>query len=141
MILLDTDHLTVLAFPDHARYSTLTDRMEATDDEEFFISIVSFEEQMRGWLAYVNKFKDVTRQTPAYSRLAELVTLFADWDLLLFDDAAAQEFKRLRKAKVRIGTMDLKIASIALANECLLLTSNLKDFHKVPELNVENWLE
>ena len=40
---------------------------------------------------------------------------------------------------IRIGAMDLKIASIALANNATLLSRNLKDFGKVPDLKVEDW--
>jgi tRNA(fMet)-specific endonuclease VapC len=35
--------------------------------------------------------------------------------------------------------MDLKIAAIALSQNGLLLTANLKDFQKVPNLQVEDW--
>jgi tRNA(fMet)-specific endonuclease VapC len=62
------------------------------------------------------------------------------WTIIPFDDAAADEFMRLRKAGVRIGTMDLKIASIAKIHGALLLSANLTDFKKVPDLRVENWL-
>jgi len=41
---------------------------------------------------------------------------------------------------VRIGSMDLKIASIALVHNALVLSANLQDFQKVPGLRVENWL-
>ena len=37
--------------------------------------------------------------------------------------------------------MDLKIASICIAHDALLLTRNLVDFEKVPRLKVENWLD
>ena len=37
--------------------------------------------------------------------------------------------------------MDLRIASIAIANDATLLSRNLKDFSRVPGLRVENWLE
>lgn len=52
---------------------------------------------------------------------------------------AAAEFERLRKQRIRIGTMDLKIAAIALANNATLLSKNLRDFGKVPGLKVEDW--
>jgi tRNA(fMet)-specific endonuclease VapC len=39
-----------------------------------------------------------------------------------------------------IGTMDLKIASIALAHSATLLSANLRDFRQVPNLSVEDWL-
>jgi tRNA(fMet)-specific endonuclease VapC len=35
--------------------------------------------------------------------------------------------------------MDLKIASIALANDATLLTRNTKDFEKVHALRIEDW--
>jgi tRNA(fMet)-specific endonuclease VapC len=59
--------------------------------------------------------------------------------LLPFDNRAAAEFDRLRQSRIRIGTMDLKIAAIALANDATLLTRNLSDFRKVPGLRAEDW--
>jgi predicted nucleic acid-binding protein len=50
-----------------------------------------------------------------------------------------EEFQRLCVRRVRIGTMDLKIAAIALANDATLLSRNLPDFAKVPGLRVEDW--
>jgi tRNA(fMet)-specific endonuclease VapC len=47
---------------------------------------------------------------------------------------------RLRTARIRIGTQDLKIASIALADNATLLSANLVDFRQVPGLDVEDWL-
>jgi tRNA(fMet)-specific endonuclease VapC len=35
--------------------------------------------------------------------------------------------------------MDLKIAAIVLANSAVLLSRNLRDFHKVPGLRAEDW--
>ena len=38
-------------------------------------------------------------------------------------------------------TQDLKIASLALANDALLLSANLRDFEQVSGLSVESWLD
>ncbi|MCE7983096.1 MAG: type II toxin-antitoxin system VapC family toxin [Caldilinea sp. CFX5] len=59
--------------------------------------------------------------------------------VLPFDEAAAAVFQQLTAAKLRIGTQDLLIASIALANEMSLLTRNLRDFQRVPGLILEDW--
>ena len=59
--------------------------------------------------------------------------------MLPFDAKAAAHFARLKQARIRIGTMDLKIAAIALANDATLLTRNRADFDKVPGLRVEDW--
>ena len=49
------------------------------------------------------------------------------------------EFQRHRRARIRIGTMDLKIDAIALATGATLLSRNRADFEKVPGLTVEDW--
>jgi tRNA(fMet)-specific endonuclease VapC len=41
--------------------------------------------------------------------------------------------------RLRLGTMDLKIAAIARANDATLLTRNTTDFQKVPGLRFEDW--
>jgi tRNA(fMet)-specific endonuclease VapC len=46
----------------------------------------------------------------------------------------------LRHARIRVGTQDLRIASIALAHNALLVSANLQDFEQVPGLRVEDWL-
>jgi tRNA(fMet)-specific endonuclease VapC len=68
------------------------------------------------------------------------VRFFNKWQILPFNEPAADRFEALRKQRVRIGTQDLKIASIALEAGALLLTANLRDFERVPGLRVENWL-
>lgn len=141
MIFLDTDHLTILAFREGEQYSRLRARMAASSDQDFATTIVNAEEQMRGWLAKINRLQKVHQQIPPYKHLLELVDFLGELSLISFDARAADEFERLRKAKVRIGSMDLKIASIALVNEALLLSTNLRDFEKVPGLRVEDWLK
>ena len=141
MILLDTDHLTVLSYPADPRYARLTERMRAPTEEAFATTVVSLEEQMRGWLAAIKQRPDVHEQVAPYQRLARLFAFYRDWEIVPFDDRAADEFKRMRKQRVRIGTQDLKIASITLVQQALLLSANLRDFQAVPELKVENWLD
>lgn len=75
----------------------------------------------------------------AYSRLELHIKTFEGIPLLSFDSRAADHFEQLQRAKIRVGTMDLKIASIALANEATVLTRNLSHFGKVPGLLVEDW--
>jgi tRNA(fMet)-specific endonuclease VapC len=58
---------------------------------------------------------------------------------LEFDDDSAKTFQDLRSQKIRIGTMDLKIASIAISRKAILVSRNLKDFEEVPNLVVKDW--
>ncbi len=73
--------------------------------------------------------------------MARLFDYFRAFTILPFDERAADRFDELRAAKIRLGTMDLKISAIALVNQALLLTANRRDFEQVPGLRVENWLD
>jgi tRNA(fMet)-specific endonuclease VapC len=71
--------------------------------------------------------------------LYRLLREYQNRDILLFDDLAVAEFKRLKQRKIRIGTMDLRIASIVLVHGAILITMNRRDYEKVPGLRVEDW--
>ncbi len=62
---------------------------------------------------------------------------------LPFDDAAAENYGRIRalleRAGTPIGANDLLIAAIALANQQVLVTHNTAEFCRVPDLAVEDW--
>jgi tRNA(fMet)-specific endonuclease VapC len=140
MILLDTDHFSVFTDERDPRHELLNRRMEAAT-ELVACTVVSVEEIIRGWLALIHRWQDVHRQVPAYARLAKLFDLLSDWEIVPFDESAADRFKRLRRQRIRIGTMDLKIASIALVNDALLVSANVRDYSVVPYLRCENWLK
>ena len=72
MILLDTDHLSALKYEESERFAELSSRMLARTDEEFAATVISFEEQMRGWLAVIARWSDPQRQVPAYRELSKL---------------------------------------------------------------------
>jgi len=138
VIVLDTDVLSIVQRADGPAYDRLAQRLDAADDE-VAVSIVSFEEQMRGWLAYVARSKTLNQQIEGYAKLHALLDDFTSRPVLDFDQDDAAEFERLIRLKLRLGTMDLRIAAITLANNALLLSKNLTDFRKVPGLRVEDW--
>jgi len=140
MILLDTDHLSVFTDERDPRHEPLHKRM-ASATEPIACTVVSVEEMLRGWLAIIHRLRDVHRQLPAYARLGRLFTVLSDWEIVPFDEPAADQFLELRRQRIRIGTMDLKIASIAQVHDALLVTGNLRDFSLVAELRCENWLQ
>ena len=64
MVLLDTDVITIHQRKNASEHSTLVDHMNYSG-ETVFVSSVSFEEQMRGWLAYAAKSKSVDQYVHA----------------------------------------------------------------------------
>jgi tRNA(fMet)-specific endonuclease VapC len=141
VILLDTDHVSILRMPPSERQTRLVERMALASHELFAIPIVVVEETMRGWLAAIAKERIARRQVSAYRELSSLFSFFAAFPIAPFDQAAADRFDSLQAAKVRIATRDLKIAAISEACNGLLLTANRRDFEKVPGLRFEDWLK
>src|SRR5882762_9421352 len=103
MILLDTDHLTLLKYTTSPRCQALMARMRASPDSDIGTTIISVEEQWRGWFAVVARHRDVRRQIKPYQELVELHTFLSDWTIKPFDDAAADRFEHFRAGGVRIG--------------------------------------
>jgi tRNA(fMet)-specific endonuclease VapC len=141
MILVDTDHLSVLSNRRSAFHANLVQRMTASPDQEIAIPVICVEEQCRGWLALINRARGIHDQVEPYQRLAVLIDFLSNWHMVPFDVAAADQFESLRSQRVRIGTQDLKIAATAIVHAGLLLTANLRDFRQVPGLRAENWLQ
>ena len=139
MIVLDTDHLIELERRGSSKGWKVLERLQAQHDPHA-ATVISVEEQFRGRLASINQIPAGLRQVHPYSRLFELLEFYSAWTILPFDQVAAQRFLDLRAARIRIGTMDLKIAAIALVHGATLLSANLKDFRQVPELTVEDWV-
>jgi tRNA(fMet)-specific endonuclease VapC len=137
MLILDTDHLSEMERGSPAGIAL--DLKLFRSGELAVSTIISAEEQLRGWLAQISR-RDVHDQVDPYRRLHDRLAFYAKWTLLPWSPAAADRYVALRSAKVRIGQMDLKIASIALEHGGTVLSQNLADFGKVPGLRVESWL-
>src|SRR5580700_3901192 len=105
MILLDTDHLSLLKYPTNPRCAALTARLVASQDQEIGTTIISVEEQWRGWLAVIARNREVRRQVKAYHELAALLDFLNRWTVLPFDEEAATRFEKFRGEGIRIGSM------------------------------------
>jgi tRNA(fMet)-specific endonuclease VapC len=140
MLILDTDHLVEYQKGTSPAALRLRDKLQQAN-ESFSTSIITVEEVMRGWLAAIRRTAKPHDQIKAYSRLRNLFRFFATWEVIDWTNNAADTYAALKQDKTRIGSMDLKIASIALTNHATLLSRILNDFQRVPGLRVENWLE
>ena len=138
MYLFDTDHMSLI---EHGgvEYERIKMRLRTVPPDDVATTIISYEEQTRVWLARIAQMTTPERQISVYSELKRQLRNYCDIAVVEFDAKAAAEFKRLRQQNVRIGTMDLKIAAIALANDAAVITRNTQDFARVPNLKIENW--
>ena len=89
MYILDTDHLSVLD-RGGVKAKRLLQRLASVDPIQVAVSIISYEEQMRGWLSYAAKAQTVEKQLRAYKQLKQQLTNYCAIPILEFDEQAAQ---------------------------------------------------
>ena len=77
------------------------------------------------------------------ANLSLLETFLSPFMSVAFDDSAANYYGRIRadlhRAGELIGPNDLLIAALALANDLVLVTHNVKEFGRVPGLRWQDW--
>lgn len=139
MFILDTDLFCLTERTSSHASQRLRFRLSNHETVKWVTTIVTLEEQMRGWMSWLAQARNFEQQVERYRKLETMLRRYRDTDVVGFDEAALREFKRLQQRRLRLGTMDLKIAAIALSHNATLLSRNLKDFSKVPGLQVEDW--
>jgi tRNA(fMet)-specific endonuclease VapC len=71
MVVLDTDHLSMLERGDQPGGGALRARLAPLPPAEVVTTIISYEEHMRGWMAYLARTRAVAHQVEAYRRLLQ----------------------------------------------------------------------
>ncbi|WP_017305171.1 type II toxin-antitoxin system VapC family toxin [Spirulina subsalsa] len=138
MYILDTDHLSLIQRNGEPGQRILA-KIATIETIQMAVTVITYEEQIRGRLNFLSQAKTVEQQIIAYEGLQKTAKDYCFIPILPFDYPAALEHQRLRKAYPRLGNMDLKIAAIALVQNATLLTCNESDFGIIQELSSENW--
>lgn len=114
--------------------TTVMKRFENLEVGQSAMSVITYGELLYG----ANK-----SQSPgdAHSKLVELITLIAALEL---SNEVAEHYgdirRKLEKFGKPIGNNALWIASHARALDVILVTNNLREFDRVPNLRIENWV-
>jgi tRNA(fMet)-specific endonuclease VapC len=138
MYILDTDHLSFIQRNGQEGKRILA-RLATIEKVEVAVTVITYEEQVRGRLSVLSRAKTIDEQVFAYQGLQQLAMDYRSIVIIPFSRAATLEHQRLRKAYPRLGNMDLKIAAISLTNNAILLTRNTSDFGQIAELRTEDW--
>lgn len=128
--MLDTD---ICIFVMNHRHEVLRKRFEQNADH-ICISSITHAELCFG----------VAHSLRADQNTAELEAFCLNLEILPFDRSAGVHYGWIRQMLTErghpIGANDLLIASHARSIGATLVTNNVKEFRRVPELEVENWL-
>jgi tRNA(fMet)-specific endonuclease VapC len=137
---LDTDILSLLAHQDSPEAPRIRRHIaELPAADSIVTTVINYEEQMRGWMAALSRAKSFKAEIALYDRLLDHLATFRRMTVLRYTQAAVKIMERLKNDRLRIGTMDLKIAAIVWAYDAVLVTRNLADFKKIPDLQIEDW--
>lgn len=115
------------------RQTSVRSRLEETPRDQIATCSVVWAELLHGARKYEN----------SANRRARVEKLLGQLENFDFDLAAARRYAdtrdALEKAGMLIGLNDLLIASIALANDLIVVTNNTAEFSRIPGLRVEDW--
>lgn len=134
--LLDTNTITLAQFG----HQTVLAHLAAHPANDIALPAIALEEQMRGWLGRLPRLKASNRQADWYDRLVNrMLPVWRAYEVLSFTEAAILRFDHLRSLRLNVGSMDLRIAAIALETSCTVVTANIRDFGRVPGLSTVDW--
>lgn len=132
---LDTDHITLF----ENQHSVVIQRVMQIDPNEIAVTIITVEEQMKGWLNAIQQSSQSNRLIWGYKGLQDGLKFFQTIQVLDFDQNAYNCYIELVRQKIRIGTKDLRIAATVISKNGILVTRNRQDFERVPGLRFEDW--
>jgi tRNA(fMet)-specific endonuclease VapC len=132
---LDTDTLSLL----QEGHVAVVARVTACAAEDLAITVISVEEQLSGWYRRLRRAKQPEELAKVYDRLTAAVRSLSRLPILSFSEAAIRRAKALQASKLNVRKMDLCIAAIALEHQAIVVTRNVRDFERVPNLVVEDW--
>ena len=132
---LDTDQVT-LHFRGH---SQLGQKLGLIPPDEIATTTITAEEQLRGRLAQIKKASTTEALAMAHSRFRQAIYDLAKLNILELDSAAITIFEDLKRQSPRVGSQDLRIAAVAIANGAIVVTRNRVDFGQIAGLQIEDW--
>ena len=117
MFLMDTDHISILQQESGTEFARLLPRMVRHGPTNLALPVVSFHEQSLGCNDYIKKSRSPIEVVRGYGMFDRTIKAFSTKRVLSFDVAAAAVCDELISRRLRINTMDLRIAAIALSRD------------------------
>ena len=135
LYVLDTDIVTLL----RRGHGRVCQNVACHPSTDLAVTILTIEEQLSGWYRLLRTVTRPPQVARAYQELAEAVQFFGLWRILPYSVAAIACYDRLHALKTQVRKTDLRIAAVTLEHSAVLITRNLRDFQRIPNLVVEDW--
>jgi tRNA(fMet)-specific endonuclease VapC len=137
MFVLDTD---ILPLFQHG-HPVVVRRCLAVNPVELAITVISVEEQLSGWYALLRRAKRHADLAWAYLQLGDTVRFLGSFQIITCTAQALAHYDLLLSMKLNVRKMDLRIASVVLERGAVLVTRNVRDFQRIPSLQIEDWTQ
>jgi len=129
--LLDTN---ICIYVINKRSKTILNKLSEIEISELVISSITVAELYFG----------VEKSRKKEENLLSLNNFLLPFDILNFDSSDAFIYGKIRKelqlSGTPIGPMDLLIASQAISKDLILVSNNMREFQRVQNLKLENWV-
>jgi tRNA(fMet)-specific endonuclease VapC len=121
-------------------HAELTAKLDAHPAQDLAITVITVEEELSGWYSLLRKVRRPEEQAEVYERLARAIPVLARWKILPMTHSAILRYETLKRMNLNVRKMDLRIAAVVLEIGAVLVSRNLRDFRRIPNLAVENWV-
>ena len=140
--LLDKD--TTSNYLDKRRGNTrLRERIESVSPGTLCISIITFEEILRGVLNLLKQARKHPRNAAKiveyHGLLRSLVHDLPRFEILPYDANAEAQFQQIPANVRQQHSQDCHIVAVVLANSLTVITRNTRHFARIPGLFYEDW--
>jgi tRNA(fMet)-specific endonuclease VapC len=135
LYVLDSDILSLL----QSGHPQVSERAAKCSPGELAVSVITVEEQIRGWFTLVRRAKKPPQIAFAYQQLADRVSDLSRTRILPYTERAIAIYHLMKKAKLRIDANDLRIAAITMEHSGIVVTRNVRDFREIPGVSYEDW--
>jgi tRNA(fMet)-specific endonuclease VapC len=119
----------------------VVDRVLAHAPAELAITTITVEENIQGCLNEYRKARSAVAKAVASRRIAIYAASYAAWRVLPETESSIVRVSSLVRMKLNIDSDDLRIAAIVLEHDATLVTRNVRDFQRIPDLKYENWAD
>jgi tRNA(fMet)-specific endonuclease VapC len=133
--ILDTTTLTHL----RRNHPRVVANLAAHQGHLITVTAVNVDEMLGGWYSQLRAARTNAQRSTAYDFLAQATSFFARFPILVPSEAALDRVDQLMRLRLNVGRMDLTIAAIAREVGAAVVTNNVRDFTRVPNLVVVDW--
>ncbi len=138
MFILDTDHVSLWL-----RNDPLVRAKVDSSAQDVSLTVITVQELFNGWVSRLNTTVDSALMLERYANFCQTIEFVKQFPVLNFEVQADREYTQillknpaLRKKRLR---QDIRIATIAIVQNAIVVTRNQRDFSQIPGLQTVDW--